>query len=87
MIQRRRFGLARIEPAVAVGGTDMKRILALSLLTTFLGGCVIVPLGHGYRDDGYSRGHGYHRGDGYHRGSGYYPGYGHRGYGYQDRGR
>ena len=59
----------------------MKRILAFALLTSFLGGCVIVPLGPGYH------GHGYYRGDGYHRGDGYYPGYGQRGYGYQDRGR
>jgi hypothetical protein len=34
----------------------MKRILILSLLGALLGGCVIVPLGYGYRDDGYYRG-------------------------------
>jgi hypothetical protein len=65
----------------------MKLILTLSLLTAFLGGCAIVPLGYGYYGDGYSRGHGYSRGDGYHRDNGYYPGYSQRGYGYQDRGR
>jgi len=64
----------------------MKRILTLSLLTAFLSGCVILPLGHGYRGDGYSRGHGYYRGDGYRQDNGYYPGYGQRGYGYPDRG-
>jgi hypothetical protein len=70
-------------------GFDMKRILVFALLTTFLGGCMIVPLGHGYRDryDGYSRGHGYYDGDGYHRDDGYYPGYGQRSNGYHDRGR
>ena len=67
----------------------MKRILTFALLTAFLGGCVIVPLGHGYRDryDGYSRGHGYSGGDGPHRDNGYYRGYGPQGYGYPDRGR
>ena len=59
----------------------MKNILALSLLTTLLGGCAIVPLGYGY-GDGYSRGQGYYRGDGYRRDNGYYPRYGPRGYGY-----
>jgi hypothetical protein len=65
----------------------MKLILTLSLLTAFLGGCAVVPLGYGYGRDGYSRGHGYYRGDGYQRDNGYYRGYGDRGYGYQDRGR
>lgn len=61
----------------------MKQVLALSLLTAFLGGCAIVPLGPGYYGDGYSRGHGYYRGDGYYRDYGYYRrGDGHRG-GYQ----
>jgi hypothetical protein len=61
----------------------MKHVLALSLLTAFLGACAIVPLGPGYYGDGYSRGHGYYRGDGYYRDYGYYRrGDGHRG-GYQ----
>lgn len=52
----------------------MKRIILLSLLSTLLTGCVVVPLGY---DDGY-RGRGYYRGD-------YYQGYnGYRGYGYSD---
>ena len=58
----------------------MKRILILSLLGALLGGCVIMPLGYGYR------GHGYYRGDGYYHGDGYYRRDGHRGYGYQDQG-
>ena len=33
-----------------------ERILILSLLGALLGGCVIVPLGYGYRGDGYYRG-------------------------------
>ena len=65
----------------------MKHVLALALLTAFLGGCAIVPLEYGYYGDGYSRGQGYYRGDGHHRDKGYYPGYGQRGYGYPDRGR
>jgi len=61
----------------------MKHVLAISLLTAFLGGCAIVPLGPGYYGDGYSRGHGYYRGDGYYRDYGYYRrGDGYRG-GYQ----
>lgn len=58
----------------------MKRILIFSLLSALLGGCVIVPLGHGYRGDGYYRGDGHYRGDGYYRRDGQ------RGYGYQDHG-
>jgi hypothetical protein len=65
----------------------MKRVLTLALLTAFLGGCAIVPLGPGYYGDGYSRGHGHYRGDGHYRDNDYYRGYGGRGYGYQDRGR
>ena len=65
----------------------MKHMLTFLLLTTLLGGCAVVPLGYGYRGDGYSRGNGYNRGDGYQRDNGYYRGYGDRGYGYQDRGR
>ena len=65
----------------------MKYALALSLLTAFLGGCAIVPLGHGYYGDGYSRGQGYYRGDGHPRDHGYYRGYRDRGYGYEGRGR
>ena len=62
----------------------MKYGLTLALLTAFLGGCAIVPLGPAYYGDGYSRGHGYYRGDGrYH---GYYRGYSDRGYDYQGRG-
>lgn len=60
----------------------MKRILTLSLVMAFLGGCAIVPLG--YYGDGY-RGNGYYRGDGYNHDNGYYPRYGGRGYGYQNR--
>ncbi len=64
----------------------MKRILTVTLLLALLGGCVILPVGHGYRDryDGYSNRHGYYHGDRYRRYDGYYPGYGQR---YQDRGR
>jgi hypothetical protein len=65
----------------------MKNALALAVLTAFLGGCAIVPLGAGYYGDGYSRGQGYRQGDGYHRNNGYDSGYDQRGYGYQDRGR
>jgi hypothetical protein len=65
----------------------MKHILTLAVLTAFLGGCAIVPLGTGYYGDGYSRGQGYRQGDGHHRNNGYYPGYDQRGYDYQDRGR
>jgi hypothetical protein len=37
----------------------MKRLLILSLLGALVGGCAIVPLGYGYRGDGYYRGAGY----------------------------
>ena len=30
----------------------MKRILGILLATALLGGCVVVPAGHGYRGDG-----------------------------------
>ena len=36
----------------------MKIIAILTLVTAMLGGCVVVPLGHG-RSDGYYRGDGY----------------------------
>ena len=64
----------------------MTRILTFALLLALLGGCVILPVGHGYREryDGYSQRHGYYRDDGYRRDDGYYLGYGRR---YQDRGR
>jgi hypothetical protein len=58
----------------------MKRILILSLLGALLGGCVVVPLGYGYRGNGYYRGDGYNHGDGYYRRDGY-PGYGYRDHG------
>jgi hypothetical protein len=58
----------------------MKRIHILSLLGALLGGCVVVPLGHGYRGDGYYLGDGYNHGDGYYRRDG------NRGYGYRDHG-
>jgi len=65
---------------------NMKRVLTFALLTAFLGGCVVVPVGHDYRHryDGYSQGRGDHPGDRYHRGDGDYPGYGQR---YDNRGR
>lgn len=34
----------------------MKRILGILLATALLGGCVVVPAGHGYRGDGSWRG-------------------------------
>ena len=52
-------------------GTAMKRILSLLMLSTVLGGCVVVPLGYRYDDDGY-RSRGYYRGDRYYRDNGYY---------------
>ena len=45
----------------------MKRALVLCLLATLVGGCVVTPVGYGYRD-GYR--HGYYRGYDYH--GGYY---------------
>jgi hypothetical protein len=72
----------------------MKHLLTLALLTTFLGGCTIVPWGSGYYGDGYYRGRGYDRGydrsydrgDRYQRDNGRYRGYDERGYGYPGRG-
>ena len=64
----------------------MKYLLTLALLATLLGGCAVVPLGYGYRGDGYSRGQGYHRGDGYYRYDGHHR-HDRRGYGNQDRWR
>jgi hypothetical protein len=64
----------------------MKTIAILSLVTAMLGGCVVVPWGHG-RGDGYYGGDGYYRGDRYYRGERYYRGDSYRGYSYQDRGR
>ena len=64
----------------------MKYLLTFALLTTLLGGCAVVPLGYGYRGDGYSRGQGYYRGDGYYRYDGHHR-HDRRGYGYQDRWR
>jgi hypothetical protein len=62
----------------------MKLVLAIGVLIAMLGGCAVVPLGYGYRDDGH-----YHRGDGYHHryhydggGYGYY-----RHDGYDDHGQ
>lgn len=52
----------------------MKRLMLVSLLATLLGGCVVVPLGYGYRyddhyrDGGQQRWHGWHDHD---RWSGY----------------
>jgi hypothetical protein len=50
----------------------MKYILIFSILTSLLGGCVIVPAGYGdnrgyYRGDGNYRDRDYNRGDGYYR--------------------
>lgn len=58
----------------------MKRMMILALLCAVLGGCVVVPVGDGYRDDGYYRRHGYDHDDYYHHG--YYR----DGYGYRDHG-
>ena len=41
----------------------MTRFLALGLAAALLGGCAIVPLGHGYRGDADWRGHRYDRYD------------------------
>ena len=64
----------------------MRAIAIASLLTVVLGGCVVVPLGHG-RHDGHYRGDGYYRGDRYYSGDRYYRRDGYRGYRYQDRGQ
>jgi len=61
----------------------MKTIAILTLVTAMLGGCVVVPWGHG-RSDGYYRGDGY-RGDRYYRSDRYYHD-DYRGYSYRDRG-
>ena len=76
-------------------GSAMKRILSLLMLSTMLGGCVVVPLGYRYDDDGY-RNRGYYRGDRYYRDNSYYRDryyrdddyrwYGHR-YGARDHGQ
>jgi hypothetical protein len=55
----------------------MKRILALSLLAAFLGGCAVVPWGYGYHGDGYHQGYEHHRDNDYYR----------WGYGYHDHDR
>jgi hypothetical protein len=57
--------------------STMKLVLAIGVLIAMLGGCAVVPLGYGYRDDGH-----YHRGDGYHHRDRYDGG----GYGYYRRG-
>ena len=44
----------------------MKYILPLSILAVLLGGCAIVPFGHGDRHDGYQE-RDYNRGDGHYR--------------------
>ena len=72
----------------------MKHILTIALVTTFLGGCTIVPWGPGHYRDGYYRGRGYdrghdrsyERGDRYQRDDGRDSGYDERGYGYPGRG-
>jgi hypothetical protein len=90
-IARRQTSQRDVQLFLVKGGTSMKTIAIVSLLTAMLGGCAIVPLGYG-RYDGYYRGQGYYRGDGYYRGNGYYGGDryyrgdGYRGYGYRDRG-
>jgi hypothetical protein len=56
----------------------MRAIAIASLLTAMLGGCVVVPVGHG-RHDGYYRIDGYYRGDRYYGGVRYYRRDGYRG--------
>jgi len=60
----------------------MRILLAVSLLSALLSGCVVVPAGYVAYDDGYrSHGH-YYRDYAYPR----YYGYGYRGY-YRDHGQ
>ena len=63
----------------------MKSILTFSILAVLLGGCAIVPFGHGDGHEGYRQDRGYQHGDGnyqnhdyYNRGDGNYRDYGHR---------
>jgi hypothetical protein len=51
-VRLQRVGMFAVRSIIVDGGTGMKRILILSLLGALLGGCVIVPLGYGYRGDG-----------------------------------
>lgn len=45
----------------------MKSMIILSIVAALVGGCAIVPLGHGGRHDGYYRDRGYNRGGGNYR--------------------
>lgn len=67
-------------------GTDMKYILILPMLAALLGGCVLVPVGHGDNRDGYYGERGYNRGDGNYRDYGYRGDRGNQGNPYRDHG-
>ena len=66
-------GRALVE-SILERATDMKHIpkyiLISSILAAMLGGCVIVPAGHGDNRDGYYGERDYNRGDGNYRGRG-----------------